>query len=338
MSAEPHEVLRERPPVELMGALLAAIVDRHGRDPLRCCYTLIAVAATMAEHLPCEDRLSAVREMHRVAIDMLPPQASKSACRVRKLRHVRRMLLSLHSGERWPAEYFLPARRVPCGSLSRHEASRTGISREKFRHHLPKPTRIHRPIVINSHPSNQPMGIGISATAKAFHQRPSAFRVKFDSYSCLHGVHTCSYGPYSPSRALFLATQRSSCAVVFLPATFNASLLPIKPPTKTQSIDPTIPIRCQPLGSFFLFGTTYLAPAQQEKGIAHRPRFVHPPSTAGGRPCFIFQPKNAERALIPLRLIIQKKQQNAQNFSRRLDQTIGLNEAAILGARGPSEG
>ena len=74
--------------------------------------------------------------------------------------------------------------------------------------------------------------------------------------------------------------------------------------------------------------------AQQEKGIAHRPRFVHPSFNGGGRPCFVFQPKNAERALIPLRLIIQKKQQNAQNFSRRLDQTIGLNEAAILGARG----
>ena len=73
MSAEPHEVLRDRPPVELMGALLAAIVDRHGGDPLRCCYTLIAVAATMAEHLPREDQLSAALEMHRVAIDMLPP-------------------------------------------------------------------------------------------------------------------------------------------------------------------------------------------------------------------------------------------------------------------------
>ena len=61
----------------------------------------------------------------------------------------------------------------------------------------------------------------------------------------------------------------------------------------------------------------------------HRPRIAHPSFNGGGRPCFVFEPKNAERAL-SLSANDPEKQQNAQNFSRRLDQTIGLNEAAIL--------
>jgi hypothetical protein len=42
-------------------------------DPVRCVWTLISVAQVMAQHLPPVDQMLAALEMHRAAIDMLPP-------------------------------------------------------------------------------------------------------------------------------------------------------------------------------------------------------------------------------------------------------------------------
>jgi hypothetical protein len=52
--------------------LIAAIVDNKCGDPIRCVYTLIAVAAAMADQLSREDRLFAALEMHSTATSLLP--------------------------------------------------------------------------------------------------------------------------------------------------------------------------------------------------------------------------------------------------------------------------
>lgn len=75
MSAETHEVLRKLPISELGAALAVAIIDnRREGEPIRAVYGLIAVAQVMAKHLPPVDQMLAALEMHRAAIDLLPPE------------------------------------------------------------------------------------------------------------------------------------------------------------------------------------------------------------------------------------------------------------------------
>jgi hypothetical protein len=75
MSPDPaHDTLRALPPVDALSALIAAIVDNQRGDPVRCVYTLISVAQVMAKHLPPVDQMLAALEMHRAAIDLLPPE------------------------------------------------------------------------------------------------------------------------------------------------------------------------------------------------------------------------------------------------------------------------
>ena len=69
-----HDTLREFPPVEVLSALIAAVVDNQRGDPVRCVYTLISVAQVMAKHLPPVDQMLAALEMHRAAIELLPPE------------------------------------------------------------------------------------------------------------------------------------------------------------------------------------------------------------------------------------------------------------------------
>jgi hypothetical protein len=79
-----HNILRERLPVDVLGALIAAIVYNQRGDPIRSVYTLIAVAEVMAKHLPPVDQMLAALEMHQTAIDLLPPEP-----RIAVSRHIK---------------------------------------------------------------------------------------------------------------------------------------------------------------------------------------------------------------------------------------------------------
>ena len=75
MSLDPaHEALRKQPPLDVLSALLCAVIDNQHGDPVRSVYCLIACASAMAKQLQPVDQVLAALEMHRAAIDILPPQ------------------------------------------------------------------------------------------------------------------------------------------------------------------------------------------------------------------------------------------------------------------------
>ena len=69
-----HSIVRKRLPVDVLGALIAAIIDNQRGDPIRSVYTLISVAEVMAKHLPRVDQMLVALEMYRAVIGLLPPE------------------------------------------------------------------------------------------------------------------------------------------------------------------------------------------------------------------------------------------------------------------------